>query len=304
MQHNVFLQEVAMSKNIYLALADQGKNAWWRYLVGILIAVAVWIVGTALISFPLTIPEGAPIIPPDSAVGFALSLLSFGFMLLGVWMATTWIHRRPFGSLIGPSGRLNGRRILLGASIWGGLLVITTVFGILFLGYRYTINPNLVQHWPFLLIGLMLLPLQTSAEEFLFRGYVLQATGRLTNNWLVLSVLNGVLFTLPHLANPEAEQYLILASLAWFSAGVIWTLVTLRSGSLDYALGAHAINNLLASLFFSYEGGALPAVGLFVSSDAPTVSDVVLQIVLCIAFYWITSRIEASSERQPVSAQV
>ncbi len=52
-----------MSKNIYLALADQGKNAWWRYLVGMLIAVAVWIVGSALITLPLAVPEGAPIIP-------------------------------------------------------------------------------------------------------------------------------------------------------------------------------------------------------------------------------------------------
>ncbi|WP_028459327.1 CPBP family intramembrane glutamic endopeptidase [Chloroflexus sp. Y-396-1] len=292
-----------MSKNIYLALADQGKNAWWRYLVGMLIAVAVWIVGSALITLPLAIPEGDPIIPPDSAAGFALALLSFGFMLLGVWLATTWIHRRPFGSLIGPSGRLNGRRIWLGAGIWGGLLVIATVFGILFFGDRYTINPNFLQHWPFLLISLMLLPLQTSAEEFLFRGYVLQATGRLTNNWLALSVLNGVLFTLPHLGNPEAEQ-LILASLSWFSVGIIWTLVTLRSGSLDYALGAHLINNLLFSLLFSYEGGALPAVGLFVTSDALTVSGVMLHIVSCIAFYWITNRIEAGSERQPVLAQV
>ncbi len=75
----MLLVGVAMSKNIYLALADQGKNAWWRYLVGMLIAVAVWIVGSALITLPLAVPEGAPIIPPDSAAGFALALLS-GFL--------------------------------------------------------------------------------------------------------------------------------------------------------------------------------------------------------------------------------
>ena len=62
-----------------------------------------------------------------------------------------------------------------------------------------------MQYWPYLLVALALIPLQTSAEEFFFRGYLLQASGRLTQNWLVLSVINGVLFTLPHLGNVEVE---------------------------------------------------------------------------------------------------
>jgi hypothetical protein len=112
---------------------------------------------------------------------------------------------------------------------------------------RCALNTALVENLPLLLVGLLLIPLQTSAEEVFVRGYLLQATGRLTRNPLLLSVMNGVLFTLPHLANPEAAGQLLAAALSWFTFGVLFTLVTLRSGSLDYALGMHAGNNLFPS---------------------------------------------------------
>jgi len=88
-----------------------------------------------------------------------------------------------------------------------------------------------------------------------FRGYLLQATGRLTRNVWMLSVINGVVFTLPHLANPETEGNAVLAGLNWFVFGFFATIITLRSGSLDYALGIHAVNNLFGLIIAGYEGG-------------------------------------------------
>ncbi len=99
-----------MSKNIYLDLADQGKNAWWRYAVGIVLTLLVWMIGTAFLTVPF-------LNDPNSVAAFAVSLLTFGLLILGTWLATAWLHCRSFGSLIGPSGRLNGKRLLLGAGI-------------------------------------------------------------------------------------------------------------------------------------------------------------------------------------------
>jgi hypothetical protein len=63
-----------MSKNVYLALADQGKNAWWRYGVGIVLTLVIWMVGTAFLTFPF-------LDAPDSIAAFAVSLLTFGLCL-------------------------------------------------------------------------------------------------------------------------------------------------------------------------------------------------------------------------------
>jgi membrane protease YdiL (CAAX protease family) len=287
-----------MSKNVYLALADQGKNAWWRYGVGIVLTLLIWMVGTAFLTFPFL---GAP----NSVATFAVSLLTFGLLILGTWLATAWLHRRSFGSLIGPSGRLNGRRLLLGAGIWAGLLTLTTLVNVIFMGVRYTFNASFLQTWPYLLAALLLIPLQTSAEEFFFRGYLLQASGRLTKNWLVLSLLNGVLFTLPHLFNPEAEQNApLIAFLNWFLVGAGWTLITLRSGSLDYALGIHAINNLLLTVLFGYTGGGLPAIALFVTEGAQiTLYDNLTLFASLAAAYWLIARFESRSEKDAVKTE-
>ena len=163
---------------------------------------------------------------------------------------------------------------------------------------------SFLQYWPYLLVALALIPLQTSAEEFFFRGYLLQASGRLTQNWLVLSLLNGVLFTLPHLFNPEAEQNdFLIAFLNWVLVGAGWTLITLRSGSLDYALGIHAINNLLLTILLGYEGGALPAVSLLVTSAPPSPYGILTLFASLAVFYWIISRVEPGSRKGRMSAQ-
>jgi membrane protease YdiL (CAAX protease family) len=287
-----------MSKNVYLALADQGKNAWWRYAVGIVLTLVIWMVGTAFLTVPF-------LNAPDSVAAFSVSLLTFGLLIVGAWLATAWLHRRSFGSLIGPSGRLNGRRLLLGAGIWAGLLILVTLANVIFMGVRYTFNANFLQGWPYLLAALVLIPLQTSAEEFFFRGYLLQASGRLTKNWLVLSLLNGVLFTLPHLANPEVEQNdFLIAFLNWFLVGAGWTLITLRSGSLDYALGIHAINNLLLTVLFGYTGGGLPPIALFVNEGAQiTMYDNFTLFAALAVAYWLISRLEKRPAAQAAMAE-
>jgi membrane protease YdiL (CAAX protease family) len=289
-----------MFKNEYLTLADQGKNAWWRYGAGILLVLSIWMVGSALLTVPL---QESGLAAPGSVLEFALGLLTFGLMLLGVWLATAWLHRRSFGSLVGPGGRLSGRRLLFGAAIWTGLSLIATASSVIFEGTRYTLNPNFAQSWPYLLVALILIPLQTSAEEFFFRGYLLQATGRLTQNPLVLSVINGVLFTLPHLSNPEAEQYFVLAILNWFLFGAGWTLITLRSGSLDYALGMHAANNLLLTVLFGYEGGGLPTISLLITSAPASLYNIFTLFAGLAVSYWIISRVESSSRKEVMSAQ-
>jgi hypothetical protein len=288
-----------MSKNIYLDLADQGKNAWWRYAVWIVLTLLVWMISTAFLTVPF---QESGLLAPGSVAELALGLLTFGLLLLGVWMATTWLHRRSFGSLIGPSGRLNGKRLLLGAGIWAGLIILITLINVIFMGVRYTFNASFLQTWPYLLAALLLIPLQTSAEEFFFRGYLLQGSRRLTKNWLVLSLLNGVLFTLPHLGNVEVEKDFLLSVLNWFLVGAGWTLITLRSGSLDYALGIHAINNLLLTVLFGYTGGGLPAIALFVTQGQITLYDIVALFAALSAAYWLITRLESRSEKEAVSA--
>ena len=97
------------------------------------------------------------------------------------------------------------------------------------------------------------------------RGWVLQWAGRRIGNIVVLSVIGGVAFSLPHLLNPEVAGDFLGAFLGYFSVGFALAWVTVRDRSLEIAIAAHLSNNLFAALVVGYEGGALPADALFVA---------------------------------------
>ena len=285
--------------NPFLDLADTGKNAWWRYVLGVLLVLMMWMIGTVIIITPVTLQ----IVNEASPFGLALALLTFAPMLLGPMLVTRWLHGRPVATLVGPERRLNWRRIGVGALLWLVLAGLATLVDALLRPGQYMVNPAFLQNLPLLLVGLFLIPLQTSAEEVFFRGYLLQATGRLTRNVWMLSVINGVVFTLPHLANPETEGNAVLAGLNWFVFGFFATIITLRSGSLDYALGIHAVNNLFGLIIAGYEGGALPALALFVASELDAAYALLSLLVAALTAFIFLNRLERAPEALTASRQ-
>lgn len=288
-----------MSKNVYLALADQGKNGWLRFLAGIFLILFIYLIGNIILIEPARIMGW---LTPGTLTEFIVSNLTFLPLILGVFLVNRSLHRRSAGSLIGPSGRLNLRRIGLGMLIWGIIALISAGLESLLYG-NYAFNPAYLASWPFLLASLLLIPVQTSAEEFLFRGYLLQAAGRLTQNPLVLSVFNGLLFSVPHLANPEAGQFGWYATLFWFAFGAGFTLITLRSGSLDYALGGHAINNVLLSTIIGYEGGAVSIPTLFVAAQIDPRYTLISGVAALVVTYWFISRLESGAAVKAAAAE-
>ena len=91
-----------------------------------------------------------------------------------------------------------------------------------------------------MVVGLLV---AATAEEVVFRGYVLQQTAAFTRNIWVIVGLNGALFALFHLEfDPSA-----LAARALAGAAFAWA--ALRLGGLEFAIGAHLATNLMLALF-------------------------------------------------------
>ena len=109
----------------------------------------------------------------------------------------------------------------------------------------------------------------------------------------MLSLINGVLFTLPQLANTEAEMNFPLGIAHWFLVGAGYALITLRSGSLDYVLGVHAINNLLLTIIVGYEGGSLPSIAIFMTQGQISFYDVLSLFAAIAVAYVLIDRIES-----------
>ena len=118
---------------------------------------------------------------------------------------------------------------------------------------NYTINFNLV---PFLILAaitIVMVPLQTSFEEYFFRGYLMQGIGIKTGyRWIPL-VITSVVFGGLHYWNPEVSQMGDLVMVSYIGTGFMLGVMTLMDEGLELPLGFHAANNLVAALLVTAE---------------------------------------------------
>ncbi len=261
----------------YLDGVFQGQNQWWRYLLAILLISFFWLV---LGSVPFIFVEiwvlllGNPAITIDPASGQLAGvdpfvnylLLSFSFItfLVGILLAVRFIHQRKIATLVtSEAGGVDWKRIGAGFAVWFVLAFLISIAEALIFPGRYVFSLQPARFLPFAALVLILTPIQTTTEEFFFRGYLMQSAGLLTRRAPVLIFLSGLLFMLPHFSNPETSKGFLLIMFYYFSFGAFMAWISLKDNSLELALGVHAANNLFAAIFANYEGSALTTPSIF-----------------------------------------
>ena len=293
----------------YLDIARTGKTDWWRYLIAAPAILAAWIGFGMLPILALLIyvsMDGDPATTLLASgrfagvhplVEFSATMLSFIPLFAAVLLAMPILHKRPPRTLV-TAGRISWRTLFYGMAGWFGLaIVISAVEAALFPGrYQFAYaagglsGPALAQFVLLLGLSLVLIPLQTSAEELVFRGYLLQWAGlRLRNPW-VLSLISGLAFALPHLGNPEVRVDFVLVMFSYFLMGAFLAWITLRWQGLELALGVHAGNNLFASLAVTYSNGALATPALFICNTLDPVYGLISLVAAMAVFYFVALR--------------
>ena len=79
-------------------------------------------------------------------------------------------------------------------------------------GQEMTLQPPGGEFLLFLVVAVILVPVQSGFEEVFLRGYLLQGLMQFLRNKVVPAILTGVIFALPHLANPEPRSIAICCS--------------------------------------------------------------------------------------------
>jgi phytanoyl-CoA hydroxylase len=265
----------------YLALADAGRNAWWRYLLGVIVIAAGWIIGGG---YAYALVRHLPLGAVTEFVAINASIL---MLLAGVVAAVTVLHRRSWRTLVTPYAQIDWRRMAQGAAVWAALAVVFSLIEHLVYPGRYVWSLDLQRWLPFALAALLLTPLQCAAEELVFRGYVLQGLGCWLRHPLALAVLASVIFTVPHLLNPEVAAYgpAIMAA-NYFMMGLFLAGVTLRDGRLELAIGAHAGNNLMLALVVRYDDSVFETESMFTAGALDPVYSLLTLLLSAAFFYW------------------
>jgi membrane protease YdiL (CAAX protease family) len=295
----------------YLEVARQGKNDWWRYLISFPAILMIWVmVGTvpvlllmAYVSFdgdPATSYSGTGFVGIPMLLEFLVTMLTFIPLIVATLLVVRFIHARSLRTLITGEMRIRWGRIFAGAGAWLVIAALVSIVEALLYPGRYVLTFQATALIIYAVVALVFIPIQTSAEEFLFRGYLLQWMGlRLKNTW-VLAFLNGMLFFLPHIANPEMATNSVLIGLGYFVMGFFLALTTLKDNGMELALGMHAANNLFSVLFANYTVTALPSPALFTIQTLDPVYSLIALIVGMVLFYLIFFRItRTETARRP-----
>ena len=228
------------------------RPALWRLCVGVFMMLLVYMGGIILFFLALAAafddPTGMGRTPGD----MTLFLGSFVMMVLAVVLATIWPAGRPVATLIGPlpAAWRDFWRVLRGLI---PLMVVVFVSMILW-------EPTVSAHQPFLMIlpwlplAVLTLLIQTSAEELVFRGYIMGHLAARFAHPAIWLVLPALLFGVLHY---DAESYGAQAWIVCFATALFAMIagdLTARTGNLGAALALHFANNFFAMVLIGERG--------------------------------------------------
>jgi hypothetical protein len=240
----------------YLLAMRSRDWAWWRPLLGLLLFVVVYFVlaaATAIAAVLGLLASGTdPAVLPDLVTvdltdPWVLLFVNVSLIVAipCVWMLWAVLHGMGIGWSSSVLARLRWR--LLPTYTWLALLVLGAGIGLsvllgFVLGEEDVTGPVAGLGW-LLLVVVLTTPLQSAAEEYVFRGYLSQAIagwiGRERAGAVVAAVTTAALFSALH-APPDVPTFLDRFAFGLAASAVVWL-----TGGLEAAIVFHAVNNVL-----------------------------------------------------------
>lgn len=199
-----------------------------------------------------------------------LILLPFAVVLPFIYLVVTRLHQRSFLSLITSRDRVDYKKILFSFLLWGTVSALMVIFGYMMSPEDYVWNFKPLTFLILLLISVVMIPLQTSMEELIFRGYLMQGFGVLfKNRWMPL-LITSILFGLLHIWNPEIDKLGIHLIWYYIGTGLFLGVITLMDEGIELALGFHAANNLVTALLVTASWTAFQTESLLIDNSEPS----------------------------------
>jgi len=197
-----------------------------------------------------------------------LLIIPFITVLLTVLLANRFLLHRSFLSLFTLRDKLDIKRILFSFTVWFAVMLVMLGLTIL-TSDQLSWNLNPQTFVGLALISLFLIPLQTTCEEVLFRGYLLQLFGaNFKKGWIPL-VMTGLVFGLLHGSNPEVAKIGNILMIYYISTGLFLGLIAIMDDGLELSMGYHAANNIFAALIVTNEWQAFQTDALFMDHTPP-----------------------------------
>ncbi|THV18011.1 CPBP family intramembrane metalloprotease [Nocardioides caeni] len=242
-----------------------GPRGTWRPLLGIVLVALLFVLCQLLLSalfgiYGLLFSDDSydvtELLSGDPVTPAFLAYVNLGWAVAIpiTWVVARSLHLIPQGFLASVAGRLRWR--------WFATCLVLAVVALILTLTASSLLPDqgdatvemdgTVNAWTsatrdFLLVIVLLTPLQAAGEEYVFRGYLAQAFGGLVSRWgsrasaAVAVALPAALFALAHGASQDVPIFFDR-----FAFGVVAGALVLLTGGLEAGIAMHVLNNFLA----------------------------------------------------------
>lgn len=277
---------------MFLEQGIKPHNKFWLYLLGsVLIIIASFIgqIPFSLAVFYKSWISGKAFPSNDAAVmkmfepnlTLFLVMISFAFAFVGIYYVVKYMHRQTLLSVTTSRAEVDWRRVAFSFSLWSLFSVLSFVVLYFSSPESFVWNFKLVPFLILVIIGTVLIPIQTSTEEYVFRGYLMQGFANLARNrWFPL-LMTSVIFGSMHVFNPEVVKMGYIVMVYYIGTGLFLGVITLMDEGMELALGFHAANNLVGALLVTSDWSVFQTHSLFIDISEPSAGvDVLLPVVV------------------------
>lgn len=278
-----------MKNKTFIQQAYTGKIGRWKYVIPAFLFFGIMGLNI-LFSILMGIDQSKLIADQIAKDGknftFFTLLMPFAVFLVLLFLYVKFVHKQSITSLTTSRKQIDWSRV--GFSF---MLVAVFITGMLFIDQifrpeSYELNFNLSQFLPLAALAIILVPIQTSFEEYMFRGYLMQGFGVIFKYRGVALALTSIIFGLMHFANPEVSKIGSIIMISYIGTGFLLGIMTLMDEGLELALGFHAGNNLITALLVTADWTAFQTDSVYIYTGEPSANfDVLIPVFIIYPVY-------------------
>lgn len=273
----------------YIEQAYKGQIGRWKYIIPAVLFFGLLGLNT-LTSILLDLDQSAVIEQQIKQSGknftFFTLLIPFLIFLVLLLLYVKFAHRQSLLTLTTSRDKIDWSRILFSFSVIAFFIIAMTLVDVYLSPEDYKFNFDLSTFIPLAILAIILVPIQTSFEEYMFRGYLMQGIGVIAKNrWAPLAI-TSVVFGLVHAANPEVLKLGPVIMVSYIGVGFLLGLLTLMDEGMELSLGFHAGNNLITALLVTADWTAFQTDSILIYTGEPSVGfDILIPVFIIYPIY-------------------
>ncbi|PJX25187.1 CPBP family intramembrane metalloprotease domain-containing protein [Psychroflexus sp. S27] len=258
----------------FITEAQNKKGSYWKYLIpSFLFFGLIGINLAVMIAFD--IDQSAIIKKQIDEIGrnmtFVSTIAPLSIFCLLILLYVKFVHKQSIRSLTTTRPKIDWSRVFFSFALITVFLVSLTLIDYATNPADYKLNFELIPFLGLLGLAVVLIPLQTSFEEYFFRAYLMQGIGGFFKSRLIALIFTSVIFGLMHIANPEIGKIGYVLLVTYIGTGFLLGIMTLMDEGIELALGFHAANNLITVLLVTTDWTAFQTNSILISVAEPSV---------------------------------